>query len=72
MCVATPVKLIKIEGKKGFVENESKKKVVDLSLVEEPKKGDWLLVHGEMAIGKVDASEADEILKLAKQCQHSH
>lgn len=72
MCVATPVKLKKIDGKKGVIESEGEEKAVDLSLVESPKIGDWLLVHGEMAVGKVDADEAKEILDLAKQCQHQH
>lgn len=72
MCVATPVRLIKIDGRKGIIKSEGEEKAVDLSLVEEPKINDWLLVHGEMAVGKIDADEAKEILKLAKQCQHSH
>lgn len=67
--MATPVK---IESKKKgkFVVTGNKK--VDTSLISNPKIGDWLLCHGELAINKISKKEADNIFGLIKQCPHDH
>ncbi len=66
MCLATPVKLEKIDKDFGFVKNGKTKVKVSLSLIKDPKVGDWLLVHGNMAINKLTAHQAEEILKLVR------
>ena len=71
MCLATPVKLKKIEKDFGFVENGGTEVKVSLSLISKPKVGDWLLIHGGLAINKLDDKQAKEILKLIKcSCGH--
>ena len=67
MCVATPVKIKKVEGQTATVADNLK---VDLALVCDAKKGDWLLCHGGLAIQKVSKEDAQEILVLAKTCSH--
>ncbi len=68
MCIATPVKIIKkIDDKRCEVEGG---RIVDLSLVPDTQKGDWLLCHADLAINKVEAKEAKDILKLNKACFH--
>ena len=69
MCLATPMKLSKIEGEYGFVEHNGKEYRVELSLIEEPKVGDWLLAHGEIAVNKVSSQDAEDILKLIQSSQ---
>ncbi|EKD56686.1 MAG: hypothetical protein ACD_58C00120G0009 [uncultured bacterium] len=72
MCLATPVQIklkTKNEKLKVIVDGD---KEVDISLVPKAKKGDWLLCHGDLAINKIDESEAKTILGMIKSCQHQH
>jgi hydrogenase expression/formation protein HypC len=70
MCLATPMKLLKIEGEYGFVEHDGKEYKVELSLIDDPKIGDWLLAHGEIAVNKVSGQDAAEILELISKSSH--
>jgi len=70
MCLATPMKLSKIEGEYGFVEHNGKEYRVELSLIDEPKVGDWLLAHGEIAVNKVSDKDATDILELITKSEH--
>lgn len=67
MCLASPVKIIKILGKTAEVEDSHGKKLVRLDLIIKPKVNDYLLAHGDLAISKIDEKEAKEIIKL-NQC----
>ena len=67
MCLATPMELKKIKGEWGYVEHGGKEHKVSLSLIEQPKVGDWILAHGELGINKVSKAEATEILGLINQ-----
>ena len=64
MCLAIPLKLIKKEEVKGWVEIGSTKREVNLIFLPEAKIGDYVLVHAGFAIGKVDEKEAKELLEL--------
>ena len=70
MCLATPMKLIKIDGEYGFVEHGGKEYRVELSLIDEPKVDDWLLAHGEIAVNKVSDKDAADILELITKSDH--
>lgn len=67
MCLATPVKIKKIVGKKAVLDNGHN---VDLVIVKNAKVGDWILCHADLAINKISEKEAKEILKLNKNCPH--
>lgn len=72
MCMATPVRIkskIKEQKSKVIVDGD---KEVDVSLIEDPKVGDWLLCHETMAINKISEEEAQNILGLIKTCNHHH
>jgi len=72
MCMATPVKIrLKVKSEKCKVLVEGDKKI-DISLVPEAKAGDWLLVHGNLAVNKISAEEAKNIFKLIKKCDRKH
>lgn len=72
MCLATPMKLIRLDDKYGYVEHGGKEYPVDLALITEPKVGDWLLAHGELAVNRVSAKDAQEILALISRSEHAH
>lgn len=64
MCLATPMKLVRIDGEYGFVEHDAKEFRVELSLIDNPKVGDWLLAHGEIAVNRVNENDARDIIAL--------
>lgn len=64
MCLAIPMKLIKIEENKGVVELSGVKKEVSLDLLKEVKIGDYLIIHAGFAIEKLNEEEAKKTLSL--------
>ncbi|MDP3052650.1 MAG: HypC/HybG/HupF family hydrogenase formation chaperone [bacterium] len=66
MCLATPCKVAKIEKDWAVVKNQNHSHRVNTCLLKNVKIGDYLLVHGEMALNKLPKSEAEKILKLIK------
>jgi len=69
MCLATPMKLIRVDGDRGFVEHGGKEYLVSLSLIDLPKVGDWLLAHGEIAVSRVPEEDALEIIELIRRSE---
>jgi hydrogenase maturation factor len=66
------MKLIRVEDEYGFVEHSRKEYRVSLCLIDNPKVGDWLLAHGEVAVNRVGSKEAQDILKLISQSEVGH
>jgi hydrogenase expression/formation protein HypC len=64
MCLAVPAKIEKIKGSKAIVSWGGLKKEIDISLIERPKKGDFVLVHVGFAIEILDPKLARETLRL--------
>jgi hydrogenase expression/formation protein HypC len=65
MCLAVPMRVVAVrEDGTGDVELEGARHAVDLSLVEAPRAGDYVIVHAGFAIEKLDSREADERIGL--------
>ena len=69
MCLAIPEKIKKINGRFAQLENGRK---VNIDLIENPQEGEYLLVHADLAINKLEPAEAKKILKLVSCCAHQH
>jgi len=68
MCLAIPVKLMEIPGLgRGIVDSGGVSKEVDISLLEAPAPGDFVLVHAGFAIEKIDAEEAERTLGMFRE-----
>lgn len=68
MCLAVPMKLTELrEEGTGVAELDGSRHDVDLSLIEDPRLGDFLIVHAGFAIEKLDRQEADERLALFEE-----
>lgn len=61
MCIALPMKIVALEEMKARCERKGNEVVVDISMIEPPKPGDWLLVFQDRAIRAIDEAEASEI-----------
>ncbi|MEI6266308.1 MAG: HypC/HybG/HupF family hydrogenase formation chaperone [bacterium] len=72
MCLATPMQIKRIEKEYGFLVHGGKEYRVELSLIDNPKVGDWILAHGELAVSKVPCKDAKEILELISQAGVNH
>jgi hydrogenase expression/formation protein HypC len=64
MCLAIPLKLIEINDDIGTIESGGIKRKVNLSLVENPKLGDFVVVHAGFAITIMDQEEGEKTLDL--------
>lgn len=64
MCVALPVRLIKVEDSHGVGEIGGGTVKMRLDLLPEAQVDDYVLVHAGFAIQKVDEEEAEETLRL--------
>ena len=71
MCLAIPMKLIKIEGNKGVVELSGVKKEISLDLLKEVKIGDYLIIHAGFAIEKRNEEEAKKTLAIWEEIAES-
>jgi hydrogenase expression/formation protein HypC len=67
MCLAVPMRLIKIEGRLGTVELEGLHRQVGLDLLEDPQVGEYVIIHAGYAIEKLDPEEAQKTLDLFRQ-----
>lgn len=64
MCWAVPVQLIEVNGNQGVVDLSGTRREVGLHAIENPRTGDYVLLHAGFAIQKIDPEEARETLKL--------
>lgn len=65
MCLAVPSKIVDIDGQIATIDVMGLRKKVSLLLLpEEPKIGDYVLVHAGFAINKMEPQEAEEALKI--------
>ncbi len=72
MCLAVPGKLLDTQGdhpleRSGRVSFGGIVKVVSLACVPEARPGDYVLVHVGVAIGVVDAEEAEETFRYLRE-----
>ena len=67
MCLAVPMKLVKIENDRGIVELGGIKREISLGVIEKPRIGDYLIVHAGFAIQKLDEKEAKKNLEVLKE-----
>ncbi len=68
MCLAVPLKILRLlDGGKAAVARGTGELIVDVSLVEDPKPGDHVIVHAGYAIEILSLQEAGERLELFRQ-----
>ena len=67
MCLAIPAKVLEIEGRTAVVDMGGVNTPVDISLVQDVKTGDYLIIHAGFAIQVLDEEEAVETLELLRE-----
>lgn len=66
MCLGIPMKIVQIKGDEGFVESGALRRKANFSLIRNPKKGEYVLLHAGFAIEKVKEKEAKKTLDMLK------
>ncbi len=67
MCLATPAKIKQIKKNTALVDFGGVCKEISLGILTGVKKDDYVLVHAGFAIGKVEKSEAEDILQALQE-----
>ncbi len=67
MCWSVPGKIIEINGSIGTIVLSGVKKDIPLDLIDDPKIGDYVLIHAGYAIQKVDEEKADFTANFFKE-----
>lgn len=61
MCLAVPARIVELQDSTATISVEGALREVDVSLIDEPRLGDYVLVHAGFAIHKWDKSEVEEL-----------
>lgn len=65
MCLAVPAKIIELaDGENALCDFNGITKEVNIALIDEPKVGDWVIVHVGFALNRIDESEALQTQKI--------
>ena len=67
MCLAIPCKIIEMGNDTAIVDAGGVETEVSLLLLDEPKVGEYVIVHAGYAIQKMDEREAIESLKILNE-----
>ena len=71
MCIAIPAKVEEISEETATVNYNGVKLNVNISFIENPEIGDYVLVHAGCAIQKIDEDYAIETLDIFKELSNA-
>ncbi len=73
MCLAIPSRIIEIHDGMAVVDAGGVRREASLLLLEDPKVGDYVIVHAGFAIHTIDEEDARETLKILRESlQEAH
>ncbi len=64
MCLAIPMRIVETDGRRAKVEVDGVQTKANVSLIEHPAPGDYVIIHAGFAIERLDTAEAEERIKL--------
>ena len=67
MCLAIPSKIVNIENNVATIDVDGVKREASLLLIENPRVGDYVIVHAGFAINKINEEDALESLNLLRK-----
>jgi hydrogenase expression/formation protein HypC len=69
MCLGIPSRIVDIDlaTKTGRVDHLGTKVAADFALIEEPRIGDWVILHAGFAISRLNDDEARKTLDLLRE-----
>ena len=68
MCLAVPMEIIEVQAENKAIARQGSTNVeIDVSLLENPHPGDYVIIHAGFAIETLDIEEANARIDLFKQ-----
>ena len=67
MCLAIPMKVLKILGERAIVSSGGIQRTIGINFLKNPRIGDYVIVHAGFAIEKLDTVKAEETLRLLEE-----
>jgi len=67
VCLAVPGRIVALSGNRARVDLAGNTVEADVSLLESPQVGDWVVVHAGFALEKLDEEAARETLALVRE-----
>lgn len=65
MCLAVPAQIIEVlENGLARCDLNGVKKEINVSLIAQPKVGDWVIVHVGFALNRIDEAQAQQTLRM--------
>ncbi len=64
MCLSIPAKIVEFEGNAAVVDVMGNRREADLTLIDDPQVGDYVLLHAGFAIERMTAEDAAESLRI--------
>jgi len=69
MCLAVPARIVELEGPDAVVETDGVRRRANVFFVEEPKVGDYVIVHAGFAIRKWSEEDVAEYRQIVSEMQ---
>ncbi|MBR3848676.1 MAG: HypC/HybG/HupF family hydrogenase formation chaperone [Oscillospiraceae bacterium] len=70
MCLAVPLKITELSGKEAIGERDGVRRKIRVDFIENPKIGEYVMVHAGFAIERMGAAEAEESIKAAEEVEN--
>jgi hydrogenase expression/formation protein HypC len=67
MCLGVPGQIVELDGFDAVVSIGGVTRPASVMLLEDAKKGDWVLLHAGFAIERLDPDEAEKTLALFRE-----
>ena len=64
MCLAVPVRILELNDDMAVVEIAGNSRQINISLIDQPRVGEFVLLHAGFAIERVDEKTAMEIYDI--------
>ena len=71
MCLAIPLKLVEINGNTAIGEAMGMRREIRVDFIEDPKVGDYVIVHAGFAIERLPEQQAMEDLDAWEEVRHA-
>ena len=62
MCLAVPLKITEVNGKEAVAESMGMRRTIRVDFIEDPKPGDYVIVHAGFAIERLPEEQAEDDL----------
>jgi hydrogenase expression/formation protein HypC len=67
VCLAIPARLIEVDGDRGTADVGGTRREVALMLIDDPRPGQYVLLHAGFAIERIDEEEARSLTDLQRE-----